>query len=170
MRAISNHVLQVSLLSASRHLLGLLMAHHRYVYDVAATRKSLTDDGFFKTGDVAEEVNGLYYIKGRSSIDSEYCHSFGLQTRALNVIKQSSNPAATKFQHSTLSERWSRTRTLLNAPWCLWTTPSWANALRWQWCFTTYACRSFSLLLLLLFFPAAYICPTLANAWIFSNK
>jgi malonyl-CoA/methylmalonyl-CoA synthetase len=40
------------------------------VYDIEATRASLTPDGYFKTGDIAEKNGDHYFIKGRKSIDS----------------------------------------------------------------------------------------------------
>jgi hypothetical protein len=44
----------------------------RYINDIDGTRKSLTDDGFFKTGDIAEKVGDRYFLKGRISVDSKY--------------------------------------------------------------------------------------------------
>jgi malonyl-CoA/methylmalonyl-CoA synthetase len=51
---------------------GVYIDLHRYVYDVEATKKSLTADGFFKTGDLAEKHGGNFFIKGRKSVDSMY--------------------------------------------------------------------------------------------------
>ena len=43
----------------------------RYIYDIEGTQNSLTMEGFFKTGDVAEKVGGVYFLKGRKSVDSK---------------------------------------------------------------------------------------------------
>jgi long-subunit acyl-CoA synthetase (AMP-forming) len=43
----------------------------RYINDVEGTKASLTADGYFKTGDIAEKVGEHYFIKGRSSVDGK---------------------------------------------------------------------------------------------------
>jgi len=40
-----------------------------YWHKPAATAEAFTDDGWFKTGDVAERVDGVYRILGRESVD-----------------------------------------------------------------------------------------------------
>lgn len=43
-----------------------------YFNDQAKTHDSLTDDGYFKTGDLAHvDHNGLYIFDGRASADCE---------------------------------------------------------------------------------------------------
>ncbi len=46
-------------------------ACHRYMFDPEATRRSFDKDGFYMTGDIAQQKEGLYYIEGRAAIDSE---------------------------------------------------------------------------------------------------
>ena len=41
------------------------------MYDPEATRRAFDEEGFYKTGDIARQEGGLYYIEGRSAIDSE---------------------------------------------------------------------------------------------------
>ena len=42
-----------------------------------ATKKEFTEDGWFKTGDVAvRDERGAYYIKGRASVDSKLPQSY----------------------------------------------------------------------------------------------
>ncbi|KAK5328617.1 hypothetical protein LTR93_002402 [Exophiala xenobiotica] len=59
---------------------------HRYIYDIEATKKSLTADGFFKTGDVAEKHGENFFIKGRKSVD--ILKSGGYKISALDVERQ----------------------------------------------------------------------------------
>ncbi|KAK5050537.1 hypothetical protein LTR84_003818 [Exophiala bonariae] len=51
-----------------------------------ATKKSLTPDGFFKTGDVAERHGKHFFIKGRKSVD--ILKSGGYKISALDVERQ----------------------------------------------------------------------------------
>lgn len=61
----------------SRFILVILRAEpdplpcHRYMFDPEATRRSFDEDGFYLTGDIAQQKGGLYYIEGRASIDSQ---------------------------------------------------------------------------------------------------
>ncbi|KAK5048671.1 hypothetical protein LTR84_005762 [Exophiala bonariae] len=41
----------------------------KYINNVEGTRDSLTAEGYFKTGDIAERVEDHYFIKGRKSVD-----------------------------------------------------------------------------------------------------
>ncbi|KEF54498.1 uncharacterized protein A1O9_09665 [Exophiala aquamarina CBS 119918] len=59
----------------------------KYIYDIEATKKSLTADGFFKTGDVAEKYGENYFIKGRKSVDT-VLKSGGYKISALDVERQ----------------------------------------------------------------------------------
>ncbi|KAK5282440.1 hypothetical protein LTR40_003328 [Exophiala xenobiotica] len=58
----------------------------KYIYDIEATKKSLTADGFFKTGDVAEKHGENFFIKGRKSVD--ILKSGGYKISALDVERQ----------------------------------------------------------------------------------
>jgi hypothetical protein len=51
----------------------------RYIYDIEGTQKSLTTEGFFKTGDVAEKVGDIHFLKGRKSVDSKDLNSRGCE-------------------------------------------------------------------------------------------
>lgn len=43
----------------------------RYLYDSEATKNSLDERGYFKTGDIARREDKHYFIMGRASIDSK---------------------------------------------------------------------------------------------------
>jgi malonyl-CoA/methylmalonyl-CoA synthetase len=43
----------------------------RYMFNPGATRQAFDEDGFYKTGDIARQEDSLYYIEGRSAIDSK---------------------------------------------------------------------------------------------------
>lgn len=42
-----------------------------YLYDREATKKSMDENGYFKTGDIARREGKYYFIMGRASIDSK---------------------------------------------------------------------------------------------------
>ena len=44
------------------------------MFDPEATRRSFDKDGFYLTGDIAQQKEDLYYIEGRAAIDSELLH------------------------------------------------------------------------------------------------
>lgn len=50
---------------------------HRYLFDSEATRNSLDEEGYFKTGDIARREGKYYFIMGRASIDSECTRTKG---------------------------------------------------------------------------------------------
>lgn len=43
----------------------------RYIDDPKATREVFTDDGYYRTGDIARRAGQYYFILGRASIDSK---------------------------------------------------------------------------------------------------
>ncbi|OQU95793.1 hypothetical protein CLAIMM_01962 isoform 1 [Cladophialophora immunda] len=55
----------------------------KYINDVDGTRNALTQDGYFRTGDVAEKVNDIYFLKGRKSVD--IIKSGGYKISALDI-------------------------------------------------------------------------------------
>ncbi|KIW79440.1 hypothetical protein Z517_06052 [Fonsecaea pedrosoi CBS 271.37] len=58
----------------------------KYINDIEGTKKALTDDGFFKTGDIAERVGDLYFLKGRSSVD--IIKSGGYKISAIDIERE----------------------------------------------------------------------------------
>jgi len=44
----------------------------RYLYDREATKNSMDENGYFKTGDIARREGKHYFILGRASIDSKF--------------------------------------------------------------------------------------------------
>ncbi|KIW39196.1 uncharacterized protein PV06_08991 [Exophiala oligosperma] len=58
----------------------------KYVYDIEGTRASLTPEGFFKTGDVAEKIDGHFFIKGRKSVD--ILKTGGYKVSALDIERE----------------------------------------------------------------------------------
>lgn len=41
------------------------------MYDPEATRRAFDEDGFYMTGDIARQEVNLYFIEGRSAVDSK---------------------------------------------------------------------------------------------------
>ncbi|KAK5070695.1 hypothetical protein LTR24_010607 [Lithohypha guttulata] len=61
------------------------------MYEPEATRRAFDKEGFYKTGDIARQEGGLYYIEGRSAID--IIKSGGYKISALDVEAEvSSHP------------------------------------------------------------------------------
>ena len=58
----------------------------KYLYDDDATRQSLDEEGYFKTGDIARVENGMYWIMGRASID--IIKSGGYKISALDIERE----------------------------------------------------------------------------------
>lgn len=50
----------------------MLLILSRYLFDREATIKSMDENGFFKTGDIARREGKYYFILGRASIDSKF--------------------------------------------------------------------------------------------------
>lgn len=50
-------------------MISLMM--NRYLFDREATKKSMDENGYFKTGDIARREGKYYFILGRASIDSK---------------------------------------------------------------------------------------------------
>ncbi len=44
---------------------------NRYIDDAKATLEAFTEDGYYRTGDIARREGKYYFILGRASIDSE---------------------------------------------------------------------------------------------------
>jgi len=60
---------------------------YRYWQNPTATKKEFTDDGFFKTGDIAlRDESGAYFIQGRASVD--IIKSGGYKISALDVERE----------------------------------------------------------------------------------
>lgn len=58
----------------------------KYLYDTEATAASHTEDGFYKTGDIARRENGYYWIMGRASVD--IIKSGGYKISALDIERE----------------------------------------------------------------------------------
>ena len=58
----------------------------KYLYDEHATRSSLDEQGYFKTGDVARREGDMYWILGRASID--IIKSGGYKISALDIERE----------------------------------------------------------------------------------
>ncbi|KAH8701108.1 hypothetical protein BGW36DRAFT_425903 [Talaromyces proteolyticus] len=73
------------------YILTLLVCRlFRYMNDPVAIYASFDQDGFYKTGDIAREKNGVHFIDGRASVDTE-CHSYqigGHKISALDIEKE----------------------------------------------------------------------------------
>lgn len=61
----------------------------RYINDPEATAKAFTEDGYYRTGDIARRQGDYYFILGRASIDSNPPHFLIHRTQSLTypVIK-----------------------------------------------------------------------------------
>ncbi|KAK5162962.1 uncharacterized protein LTR77_011016 [Saxophila tyrrhenica] len=58
----------------------------KYIWDPDATAKAHTPDGYYRTGDIAREENGYYWILGRASID--IIKSGGYKISALDIERE----------------------------------------------------------------------------------
>lgn len=58
----------------------------KYLYDPEATAASHTEDGYYKTGDIARRENGYYWIMGRASVD--IIKSGGYKISALDIERE----------------------------------------------------------------------------------
>lgn len=58
----------------------------KYLFDPAATAAAHTADGYYRTGDIAREENGWYWILGRASVD--IIKSGGYKISALDIERE----------------------------------------------------------------------------------
>ncbi|OAL24783.1 hypothetical protein AYO22_05572 [Fonsecaea multimorphosa] len=58
----------------------------KYINNIEGTRDSLTPEGYFKTGDVAERIGDHYFIKGRKSVD--LLKTGGYKVSALDIERE----------------------------------------------------------------------------------
>ncbi len=60
------------------------------MYDPEATQRAFDEEGFYKTGDIARQECGLYYIEGRSAIDSKLSRSVASKVCFHSVLSSDS--------------------------------------------------------------------------------
>jgi malonyl-CoA/methylmalonyl-CoA synthetase len=58
----------------------------KYLHDTEATKKAFTEDGFFKSGDIARREESNYFVVGRASVD--IIKSGGYKISALDVERE----------------------------------------------------------------------------------
>ena len=83
------------------------------MYDPEGTRRAFDEEGFYQTGDIARQEGGLYYIEGRSAIDSKLSlfvanlpkQSVITVDCSLTLLPQSSSLAATRSPPWTLKPK-----------------------------------------------------------------
>lgn len=62
------------------------MMFSKYLFDIEATNKSIDEDGYFRTGDIARRDGDFYFIQGRASVD--ILKSGGYKISALDIERE----------------------------------------------------------------------------------